>query len=249
MIHTTSTTYQIDSQPWQRVTNILDPLMKRAEYAQWDLHRLAMRVVSEPEIVAIPEGLTAADHALHLVVSNRETSAARVGTEIHQQIENYVLGNLVTQWQTAVDLYTDAMMAAKLAVVDGIVERIVRTPVDGNMAAAGWAGTLDQIVQTQTGTRFVADIKTGQTINWPAVAAQLAAYAHAAEMFDGTEWVPALPVATDIGLVIHLNVAERNATIHAVDLHAGWELFETCLTLWSLRGYEPEHANYRHTEH
>jgi hypothetical protein len=101
-----------------------------------------------------------------------------------------------------------------------MVERVVLN------RRADCAGTLDRIVQVRGWPKpVVADLKTGAFLSWPAIAVQLAVYAHAEEIWDPTSdrLVPMPEVDRDRALVVHLPAGTADCTLHEVDLRAGWE--------------------------
>jgi hypothetical protein len=145
------------------------------------------------------------------------TSAATTGTALHKLTEAVDAGEVLPTLppSAAADLAAYKAATAGLDVV--AVERFV---VNDDIEAAG---TFDRIVEVD-GTRYVADIKTGD-VKWGIgkIAVQLAGYARsvAYDPADGTR--TDLDVDQDRALVIHLPQGEATCSLLWVDIVAGWD--------------------------
>lgn len=131
-------------------------------------------------------------------------------------------------YEPDIKAYRDLMERYGLAVDPAYVERTV--VLEGLSEPV--AGSFDMLVQ-KAGRWFVADLKTGQKLDraWPSIAVQLSLYAHATSLYrwddDTHEDFP--EVDQSVGLVIHLPAGSAMATLHRVDLAAGWEAAQHAL--------------------
>jgi hypothetical protein len=112
--------------------------------------------------------------------------------------------------------------------VPDLIEQTVAVPDFG-----GIAGTFDRVVK-HNGRHKILDLKTGRDLEygWMEIAVQLAIYANAPAYFDKSskEWIE-LPADMDkeTALVVHLPAQkEAKATVHEVDIAAGWEIAQLC---------------------
>lgn len=149
-------------------------------------------------------------------------SARDTGTALHRLCERYDEGTLdlarvPEEYRRDVEEYA--------RVTDGwehlhIEEMMVRDDLQV-------AGTPDRIVRIG-GRAYIADIKTG-SIEWGQlkISMQLAMYANS-ELYaiDSGQRTP-LDIKRDKGIVIHLPAGKGEATLHWVDLAAGWDAVAT----------------------
>ncbi|MGH7426250.1 MAG: PD-(D/E)XK nuclease family protein, partial [Candidatus Methylomirabilales bacterium] len=123
-------------------------------------------------------------------------------------------------WDVDVKAYRDLLAAASVTICPEWIERTCVIP-DLNLA-----GTFDRIVEVRD-RLWIADLKTGRDLSysWGEIAIQLACYAHASHIWDWeTNALWAMPeVDRRRGLIIHLPVGKGTASLHVVDLEAGWE--------------------------
>jgi hypothetical protein len=101
-----------------------------------------------------------------------------------------------------------------------------------------------------TGALLVGDIKTGSSLDFGHIgfSVQMAVYArsqrydlsggHTAEyrgrhipVGQRSDWVPGEEVSRDWGLIVHVPSGEGRASLHPVDLKAGWELAQLAATV------------------
>ncbi len=146
---------------------------------------------------------------------------ADIGTAVHRLTEMLDRGISVVAGPYADDLtaYTNALIAAGLTTDAEYVE--CRLACD----ALEMAGTADRLVRRADGRWFVADIKTGATIDYGALgwSAQLAAYAHS-DLYDPTTTSRKPTPALDktVGIIIHLPAGQGVCTLYQLDLVAGY---------------------------
>lgn len=228
--------YLLNGRPYVRVTKILRPLVDRAVFVERDLIALAHHVVANPRTVVVPDNVPVEHHADNLIRQIRSSNAAQLGTEIHEQTARADSGRAITAHFGVVNSYLRACNEHGLTVAADSIERtVVHDDNEPDYWGAGFAGTFDRIFETNDGRRMIADIKTGR-VNWLAVAAQLAAYAHAPSIVvDGniTPW-DKQGLDQHAGLVIHIDVPSEQVEIYEIELFAGWEAFKACCELWEL---------------
>lgn len=168
------------------------------------------------------------------------TDRADIGTALHALIEQGAKtgwqANPILQpnMQADVEAYRRALDAAGIRVLPEYVESIVC--LDEHQAA----GTSDNLAIEVPGYGLlVGDLKTGTDLrySWQAIAVQLAAYAHADNVYvqgeaaDGSQdrRLPMPNVSKELGLVIHLPAGEARCELHLVDLVAGWDAW--CMSM------------------
>lgn len=93
------------------------------------------------------------------------------------------------------------------------------------------AGSFDLIVRRGP-HRLIADLKTGRDLEmaWPSIAIQLSLYSRAETIYDwDTQTHEPLPAVNQKqGLVIWMPAFSQMASLHVVDLEAGWEAAQMC---------------------
>jgi hypothetical protein len=157
---------------------------------------------------------------------------ADIGSAVHTLTERRDRGEQVEAgpYQPDLDAYTNALIAAGLTVVD--IE--CRMVCDSLLMA----GTADRIVKDSSGRHFIADIKTGATVDYGALgwAAQLAAYAHS-RLYDidtGTRLAtPNLDKTT--GYICHLPAGQGRCDLYEIDLVAGYRAAELANEIRNIR--------------
>lgn len=100
------------------------------------------------------------------------------------------------------------------------------------------AGSLDRIVRLD-GCNYIADIKTGKTMEFgqAAMSMQLALYAHGMFYDPSTHERTPLPgVSGEHGIIIHLPAGQGRAALHWIDLRPGWEMVPTALAAKAWQG-------------
>jgi len=145
-------------------------------------------------------------------------------------------------WDRDIVAYQQAVVEAGLTYDPAHIERIVV------VKQFEVAGTFDRLtclskplvmerpgrdpLHLPVGTWLVADLKTGKDLQygWNEIAIQLALYAHADGIWNGSAqaWEQMPPVDRRTALVIHLPVGQAKATLYAVDIEAGWEAAAMC---------------------
>lgn len=147
------------------------------------------------------------------------TAAATTGTAIHTFTERLdrgePLGNIPEEYRADLDAYAAATEGWEhLAVEQFLVNHEFKT-----------AGTTDRIVRIN-GEVYIADLKTGSSVNFPhSWAIQLAIYSRSmrwdVEQECTIPWEQ--PPNQERGIVIHLPAGKGEAELYWVDLAAGWD--------------------------
>lgn len=154
----------------------------------------------------------AADHA-------GATAAATTGTAIHTFTERHdrgePIGGIPDEYKADLDAYAEATKGwDHLAVEQFLVNHTLKT-----------AGTTDRVVRIGDEV-FIADLKTGSSVNFPhAWAIQLAIYSRSLRWDEANEHtIPwDTPPSQEKGIVIHLPAGAGKCDLYWVDLEAGWE--------------------------
>ena len=145
--------------------------------------------------------------------------AADIGTALHRLTEMLDRGDRVPAGPYEADLeaYVNALISSGLTVVE-VECRLVCDELE-------MAGTADRILRGADGVHRIADIKTGETIDYGGLgwAAQLAAYAHS-QLYDTEQGTRMSPPVLDktVGLIIHLPAGKGICTLYEIDLVAGY---------------------------
>lgn len=147
------------------------------------------------------------------------TAAATTGTAIHAFTERLdrgePIGDIPDEYKADLDAYKHATAEWKhLAVEQFLVNHNLKT-----------AGTTDRIVEID-GQVYIADLKTGSSVNFPhAWAIQLAIYSRSLRWDVENEHT--IPWDTqpshERGVVVHLPAGKGECSIYWIDLAAGWE--------------------------
>lgn len=145
--------------------------------------------------------------------------AADIGSAVHKLTERLDRGEIVTAGPFEADLqaYVNACIAAGLTIRE-VECRMVCDSLE-------MAGTADRIVVDAMGQFRIADLKTGESVNYGGLgwAAQLAAYAHG-ELYDVTtdQRIATPKLDREVGYIIHLPAGRGECTIYEVNLAAGY---------------------------
>lgn len=234
-------------QPWQRVTTFIKLLANTYNIEKWRLRQAAIGLAARPDLLALVgstldpdsrDGRRAIGDAVDKAVEAAGASTgANMGTALHQLTEAQDLGHDLTaptrEIATKLEDYAATLARHNLTVVPEWIERIIVSP---ELAVAG---TADRFVRCADGKVRVADLKTGKSVDFGHVefAMQLAAYANAAGMYNGSGWDP-MPDDLDLttGYIIHLPAAHDGpCAVHSVDIEEGWK---ACLLAAEVRAVQ-----------
>jgi hypothetical protein len=218
-------------QAYTRATTIAETLDDRYNLEAWKVRMTALGIVSRPDLyAAIASTPTDDKGALNRLCDQaREAAAgsagANLGTALHRFTERINRGEQLTvppPWDADIAAYLETLTVHELDIDARFLERIVV------LHEYKIAGTFDLLLNGH-----IADLKTGQTLDysWPAIAMQLAIYAHADNLYnpDDDTQEPMPPVNQETAYVIHLPAGKAECSIHEVDLVAGWEAVQRAL--------------------
>lgn len=226
-----------DVRPYTRATTFAKSISDTFTLSLWSQRMVAKGLAMRPDLVAAAAAMSLDEREKlnKLAETAKETAGAKtganLGTALHAFTEQLDKGETVTApppFDRHVAAYATALADAGIEVVPDLIEQTVAVPDFG-----GIAGTFDRVVK-HDGRHKILDLKTGRDLEygWMEIAVQLAIYANAPAYFDKSskEWVE-LPADMDkeTALVVHLPAQkEAKATVHEVDIAAGWEIAQLC---------------------
>lgn len=218
---------------YTRATTVAKTLDDEGSLTAWAQRMTAAGLARRPDLLALigakldPNGdipVAAKQQVQQLCDQAKEaaaaSSAANLGTALHGYTEQYDLGNtphaLPEQFRADIDAYRRAVEPFEVLAVEQFVV----------LDDLEIAGTLDRLWRLPDGRVVIADLKTGQNLDysWRSISVQLAIYAAGQRYRDGLRsplWFDG-KVDTDTGIVIHLPVGRGECYLYEVDLRAGW---------------------------
>lgn len=214
---------------YTRATTIAGALDDKEGLMRWKQRMAARGIVARPDL-AMALGATSPDDTKRLdeIVAQAadaagSTAAATVGTALHEYTERLdrgqPIGAILPQYEADIAAYKQLAEQVGWQVL-GIEQFVVMHPYKV-------AGTLDRLLRID-GQVYVGDLKTSQTINYPGkFAVQISLYAHSQpyDVASGTSqpWPDGCQPSRERGVVIHMPSGQGRASLHWVDLTAGWE--------------------------
>jgi len=224
---------------YTRPTTIADTLDDRHNLELWMQRQVLKGSIARPDLHALAATTDPDDKAaLNKLCSQLRDAAAsdagaNMGTAVHAAVELFNRnGTVLEHFRSDVEAYGAALAAAGATVDAEHVEQFV---VNDDVGAAG---TFDMRLQV-AGEWYVADLKTGSTVEWSAraFAVQLAIYATATSYFSWAtmEHDDPQPVSNERGVIVHLPAGSGECTLHWIDLAAGLEALDHALWVRSWR--------------
>jgi len=221
--------YVIDGKAYQRVTTLAGLMEARHNLEKWGKRGVGRGLTLRPDILAAiaacpDEDKNRLDSLCEQALEAAAASAgANLGTALHEMTARVDRGEdfrPLPPWDTDIKAYLELIERARITICPEWVEQTVVCE------ELGVAGTFDRLVEVKD-RLYVADLKTGRSLDygWCAISIQLAAYANASYVWDWDDnQRRGMPeVDRKRGLVIHLPAGTGQATLHVVDLEAGWE--------------------------
>ncbi len=208
--------------PYARWSSYGDVLEDRYNLEKWLIRTAATGLADRPDLllsVAAHRGDKRQLDRLcdEAIEAAKGSSKATIGTALHKLTEDVDRGAdlPVLPPSAAADLEAYRAATADLNVV-AIEQFVVCDYIEA-------AGTFDRIVEID-GTRYVADVKTGD-VKWGIgkIAVQLAGYAHSQGYDPDSGARTDLDVNLNRALVIHLPQGEATCSLLWVDIDAGWD--------------------------
>ena len=218
---------------YTRPTTIADTLDDRYNLEQWKQRQVLLGTIARPDLHALA-ATTAGDDkkALNklceqLMDAAASDKGANMGTAVHAAVEAHNRGqDYAEMFATDVEAYAAALAAAGAEVDPDHVEQFV---VNDTIGAAG---TFDMRLRIG-GRWYVADLKTGSSVEWSAkaFAIQLAIYQSHTSLYD---WATethgdAIELNDEAGVIVHLPAGSGDCTLHWIDLEAGREALQHAL--------------------
>jgi len=241
------------AKPYTRATTVSSTLSDSFGLTKWKLRTLATGLATRDDIYARiaasePTDKKGLDKLCEEALEAGKSSAgANYGTALHEAVARLNRGESVTMpapWNADLDAYTKAVAESQLTLHPEYIEQVCV------LDALKVAGTFDLIVTLPDGTLAVADLKTGQSLDfsWHEIAIQLALYANADNIYDtDTSFRAPMPaVRRDIALVIHLPAGANKCTLHTVDIAQGWEAAQLAIAVREWRNRKRINAAYKH---
>lgn len=210
---------------YTRATTVAETLDDRFNLELWKCRQVADGLSRRPDLLAMVSAKREDKQAMNGLVSDAmeaaaSGAAANLGTALHALAEivdrGQDPGEVPEQLKADLDAYRKATdgwtwtHVEQMTVIDDL--RI--------------AGTPDRVGYRRAGKVIIADLKTGDgalTFGQTSIAAQLAIYAHARAYDLVTHERSDLDVDLEHAMVIHVPVGSGEATLHVVDIAAGWE--------------------------
>lgn len=241
------------AKPYTRATTIASTLSDSYGLTKWKMRTLASGLALRDDIYARVAATDPNDRASldrlcdDALEAGRSSAGANYGTALHEAVARVNRGEDVTMpapWDADLAAYRNTLAATHVTVDPRNVEQVC---VLDDLKVAG---TFDAAVTLPDGTHAIADLKTGQQLDyaWHEIAIQLALYARADAIYDpATAFRRDMPpVRQDLGLVIHLPAGQNICSLHTIDLAAGWEAAQLALNVRAWRNRRGIANPYRH---
>lgn len=238
-----------EEKAWVRVTTVAGTMDDKNGLLNWTGVMVAGGGILRPDIagkIAARWPLTDDNKAEMYTLAEelKEAGGASVGRNLgdtlHEMVRRRNQGETfkpMPPWDADLRAFEGLLETAGLTVHPELVERTVVLP------ELGVAGSFDLLVGVVKagGELCVADLKTGKlgSYSWGSIAVQLALYSRAEHIYDWDtgKFTPMPPVNQRRGLIIHLPAGTATATLHVVDLVAGWEAAQLAMAVrqWRAR--------------
>lgn len=213
--------------PYTRCTTYVSALEDTYNLEKWKMRQVAVGMSLRPDLVMkVAAGkhdkATVGEAAESALETAGSSAAADIGTALHKFTESDDRGTLDMDtvpalYRPDIAAYRQVMTAGKLTVT-----QIERFGVNDELRVGG---TWDREV-TLNRKGYIFDVKTGHDpLKYGAlkIAMQLAVYAHSRAYDVDTGERSDLDVDLERGIVCHLQAGKGKATLHWVDIAAGWE--------------------------
>lgn len=216
---------------WTRATTLASTLADTYGLTRWQMRMVAKGLGMRQDLLALAAAAHVDDKdTLDRVASDAKEAAgssagANSGTALHSFTEAVDRGEdaqIPDPWRADIDAYRAMLAAHNVTVHPEWIERITICP------RFGVAGTFDRIVTLADGRRVIGDVKTGKdlTYSWGEIAIQLALYANATHMWNGTGWDPMPVLDPNEAVVFWLPVGQARCELHTVNIVDGWAMAE-----------------------
>jgi hypothetical protein len=222
------------AKPYTRASSAARTIEDTFNIQTWDGRNIGYGMAIDPSLVARLLAIGGSPHQwtqeqknlVNAIIDDAKAAAqaqrsADIGTAVHRMVERINLGEDVDggPYQADLDAYRAAIDAMGWVIDPRYVEcRMVCDELE-------MAGTCDLIVSEERHGSFIADLKTGSTVEYAVLghAAQLAAYARG-DLYDVTDdsREKITDLRTDIGYIIHLPAGVGRCDVYELDLTCGY---------------------------
>lgn len=215
---------------FQRTTELTKSISDTSALDAWKKRMIATGFVRRPDLLEVFATETRRAPADALVEAAYEAGggndASERGTALHAVTEAVDRGllrltDVPDHQQDDVRAYVTTMARARVEILPQYIECVVVN------VAVNVAGTFDRIVRLWDGRVVIADLKTGQRLDygWPDIAMQLAVYANAPVIRDteNNEYVQMPAVDKNVALVMHAPAGKGICNLWLVDIASAWE--------------------------
>lgn len=231
--------------PYGRPSSFGDMIADKYNLQLWGKRQVAYGMAHTPSLVARAMALTADDKkawntlAEDALTAAKSNERAAIGTALHRIIERQIAGEdveLVEPYAADVRAFWDCLTATgfKIHQLNGRPMSEVKCVNDD------WqlAGTFDLVLEGPDGTCYIADLKTGASLDFGHIgyAVQLAVYRDSF-MYDCASGVrsdmPLMHALT--GIIVHLPAGEGRCSLMNVDLERGRDMARLCAEVRDVR--------------
>lgn len=231
--------------PYGRPSSFGDMIADKYNLQLWGKRQVAYGMAHTPSLVARAMALTADDKkawnqlAEDALTAAKSNERADIGTALHRIIERQIAGEdveLVEPYAADVRAFWDCLTTTgfKIHQLNGRPMSEVKCVNDD------WqlAGTFDLVLEGPDGTYYIADLKTGASLDFGHIgyAVQLAVYRDSF-MYDCASGVrsdmPLMHALT--GIIVHLPAGEGRCSLMDVDLERGREMARLCAAVRDVR--------------
>jgi len=219
---------------YRRVTRFIEVLDDRWQLERWKQRQVAAGMGLRNDLVVKAASANGDRGILEEVVDAAmeaagSSAAATTGTAVHRLAEHIDAGIDVPvpePHRADIDAYRQATSGMSMVDIECFV-------VNDELQTGG---TFDRLVEIG-GHRFIADLKTGSTLehNVGQIEMQLAIYARSLRYDPSNGARSALDVNTDWGLVIHLPAGQGRCEIWWANLADGWASVNIARQVWAWR--------------
>lgn len=227
---------------WTRATTLSSTLADTYGLTRWQMRMVAKGLGMRSDLLALAAAAHVDDkQTLDRVANDAKEAAgssagANSGTALHSFTEAVDRGEepaVPDPWAADIDAYRATMAAHQVTVHPEWIERITICP------RFGVAGTFDRILTLADGRRVIGDVKTGKDLSysWGEIAVQLALYAHATHIWNGTGWDTMPVVDPSEAVVMWLPVGRAVCELHTVNIVDGWAMAQVAFEVrkWRAR--------------
>jgi hypothetical protein len=230
--------------PYGRPSSFGDMIADKFNLQKWGKRQVVVGMANTPSLAARVMAAGGDKKLLDAIAEDALTAAksnerADIGTALHRIIERQIAGEdveLVEPYAADVRAFWDCLTATgfKIHQLDGRPMSEIKCVNDD------WqlAGTFDLVLEGPDGTCYIADLKTGASLDFGHIgyAVQLAVYRDSS-LYDcdsgARSDMPKCHRGT--GIIIHLPAGEARCSLHDVDLERGREMARLCAAVRDVR--------------